>query len=104
VGPFADLGARSSRCTRTSFLTSPGVTSTTETCDDDSAARYFLMLDGLLQTAGATMLILGLALPSHHVVRDDAPYAGSAGSPVVVNVRPTTLGRGGYGLAIDGLF
>jgi hypothetical protein len=103
VGPFADLGARGSQCTRTSFPTSSG-TSTTEICNDDSAARFFLMLDGLLQTAGATMLILGLALPSHHLLRDDAPYAGSAGSPVVVNVRPTTLGRGGYGLAIDGLF
>src|SRR5262249_3684090 len=98
VGPFADLGARGSRCTRSTFPT-PSGTSTTEVCSDDSAARFFLMLDGLMQTAGATMLILGLALPTTHVIRDDAPYSGSA-SPVVVSVRPSSLGRSGYGLTI----
>jgi hypothetical protein len=104
VGPFADLGARGSQCSRNSFTVSPGVTSTTETCVNDSASRFFLMLDGLMQTAGATMLILGLALPSHLLVRDDAPYSGSAGTPVIWSVQPRTMGRGGYGVSIDGFF
>ena len=52
----------------------------------------------------ATTLILGLALPTHHLVRDDAPYTGSSASPVLMSVRPTTLGRGGYGLTVDGIF
>jgi hypothetical protein len=105
IGPFADLGARGSQCTRSTLGVSPGTTNTTESCVDDSGARFGLMLDGLLQTAGATMFILGLALPTHLLVRDDAPYRGSIGGiPVAWTVRPVTMGRAGYGLGIDGIF
>jgi len=104
VGPFADLGARGSQCTRNTFVVSAGVTNTTENCIDDSGARFFLMLDGLMQTAGATMLILGLALPSHLLVRDDAPYAAAAPAKGGWTLRPLTMGRSGYGVGVDGSF
>jgi hypothetical protein len=104
VGPFADLGARGSHCSRDTLLVSPGVTNTSETCVDDTAARFFLMLDGLMQTAGATMLILGLALPHHLLVRDDAPYTGSVPGQFAWTIGPRSMGRTGYGLGVDGVF
>lgn len=103
-GPFAALGARGSQCSTTTIPVSPGVTDTTQSCSDDSGARFFLMLDGLMQTAGATMLILGLALPTRLLVRDDAPFAASTGSHFAWTIRPKTMGRGGYGLGVDGVF
>jgi hypothetical protein len=103
-GPFADLAARGSQCSANTVVVSPGVTDTTQTCPDDSGARFFLMLDGLMQTAGATMLILGLALPNHLLVRDDAPYSGSTGSHFAWAIGPKAMGRTGYGLGVDGVF
>jgi hypothetical protein len=105
IGPFADLAARGSRCNRSTVATSPGTTSTTEFCDDDSGARFSLMFDGLMQTAGATLFILGFVLPSHLLVRDDAPYGGENGGPAIAwTVHPVKLGRGGYGIGVDGIF
>jgi hypothetical protein len=62
------------------------------------------MLDGLMQTAGATMLILGLALPQRLLVRDDAPYTGSSESRFAFTVGPHLMGRSGYGIAAAGVF
>jgi hypothetical protein len=105
IGPFADLAARASQqCTSNTVQVGPGQTDTTESCIDDSGARFTLMLDGLMQTAGATMLILGLALPTHLLVRDDAPYTGSTASHFAWTIRPKTMGRTGYGLGVDGVF
>jgi len=103
-GPFADLASRGSKCTTNTVPISPGVDNTTQFCDDDSGARFFLMLDGLMQVSGATMLILGLALPTRLLVRDDAPYTGSTGSNFAWTIRPKTMGRAGYGLGVDGVF
>jgi hypothetical protein len=100
-GPFVDLATRSDQC-------NPNVPSTGSTntvvCAGDSGARFFLMLDGLMQTAGATMLILGLALPQHLLVRDDAPYTGQNRSHFAWAVRPYSVGRSAYGLGVVGTF
>jgi hypothetical protein len=104
VGPFIDLAQRGDDCTRSTVVTGPGTTSTFETCSEDSSTRFFLMFDGLMQTAGATMLILGLALPQHVLVRDDAPYTGSTGSRFSWAVAPQRLGRSGYGIGLNGTF
>jgi hypothetical protein len=104
LGPFIDLASRGDRCTRSGQnFSSPGVTFTTDSCNDDGAARFFLMMDGIIQTAGATMLILGLALPQHVMVRDNAPFS-SDGWTFAWTVRPQRLGRSAYGLGIDGTF
>jgi hypothetical protein len=104
VGPFVDLGARGSQCTKSTTPVVNGISTTTETCVEDSSQRFFLMLDGLMQTAGATMLILGLALPNHLLVRDDAPYTGSNPTTFGWTVRPWAAGRTGYGVGVDGFF
>jgi hypothetical protein len=99
-GPFVNLASRSDECNPNGT----GSTSTTVTCAGDSSTRFFLMLDGLMQTAGATLLILGLALPQTIVVRDDAPYTGKNGSHVAWTISPYSMGRQGSGLAVVGIF
>jgi hypothetical protein len=100
VGPFADLVARKDKCTTvaTSFGTN------TSCSDDDTSTRFFLMADGLMEVAGGTLLILGLSLPQHVLVRDDAPYVGASGSRVAWSVAPRRFGHSGYGLGLDGTF
>jgi hypothetical protein len=100
VGPFVDLGNRKESC-NTSINGNIG---STTICQDDSSERFFLMADGLMQVAGATMLILGLALPQHLLVRDDAPFVGGKRSQFAWAVAPTTMGRSGYGLGMAGTF
>lgn len=69
--------------------------STDEFCDGDRAsARAVLVLDGLVQSAGATMLVIGLLVPRKRLVRDD----------VTLGLVPATLGRDGYGLGAVGTF
>ena len=104
VGPFIDLAQRGDDCTRNTVVTGPGMTSTYETCTEDSSTRFFLMFDGLMQTAGATMFILGLALPQHILVRDDAPFTGSSGSKFSWAVAPQRVGPTGYGVGLNGTF
>jgi hypothetical protein len=99
-GPFVNLASRSDDC-------NPNVSSGTNSsfqCAGDSSTRFFLMLDGLMQTAGATMLILGLALPQTLLVRDDAPYTGKHGTHVAWTISPYSMGRAGSGLALSGTF
>jgi hypothetical protein len=100
VGPFADLVARKDTCTTaaTSFGTN------TSCSNEDTSARFFLMADGLMQVAGSTLLILGLSLPQHVLVRDDAPYVGASDSRVAWSVAPRAFGRSGYGLGLVGTF
>jgi hypothetical protein len=50
------------------------------------------------------MLILGLALPQHLLVRDDAPYTGQNRSHFAWSVSPYATGRSGYGLGVTGIF
>jgi hypothetical protein len=100
-GPFVNLALRKNECDIPSVS---GSSSVTVSCSGDSATRFFLMLDGLLQTGGATMLILGLALPQRLLVRDDAPYVGSSRSHFAWAVAPQAMGRAGYGLSLAGIF
>lgn len=69
--------------------------STSDFCNGDrSSLRAALVLDGLVQSAGAAMLIIGIAVPRKRLVRDD----------VTLGFVPTTLGRDGYGLGAVGTF
>jgi hypothetical protein len=100
-GPFVDLGNRKENCT----TIGNGTFGSTTTCADDSSERFFLMADGLMQVAGATMLILGLALPQQLLVRDDAPFVGSKQkSQFAWGVAPQKMGRSGYGLGFAATF
>jgi hypothetical protein len=63
-------------------------------CGDRSALRAILVLDGIVQTAGAAMFVSGFAFPNRRLVRDD----------VTVGVVPVTLGRDGHGLGVVGTF
>lgn len=87
IGPWAMLaseGARDKSCT----VNDPF-------CDGSKAAlRSTLVLDGIVQAAGATMFIAGAFFPSTRLVRKD----------VVVSFVPTTFGHGGYGLGAVGTF
>ena len=101
IGPFVNLATRSDYC-------NPNGTSGTSTsfdCADDSGVRFFLMMDGLMQVAGATMFVLGLALPTTLLVRDDAPYVGKKpANQFAWTVQPYAVGRSGYGLGVLGTF
>lgn len=100
LGPFIDVGNRKEDCN----TFSNGNFGSTTTCTDDSSVRFFLMTDGLMQAAGAAMLILGFALPQRLLVRDDAPFVGSSGRQFVWSVAPRTFGRSGYGLGFGAIF
>jgi hypothetical protein len=70
-------------------------TCTSSFCDGSRAGlRSVLVLDGIVQVAGATMFIAGFAFPRTRLVRND----------VVVSVVPTTFGNGGYGIGAIGTF
>ncbi len=57
---------------------------------------FFLALDGLVQAGGAAMLIAGIAVPRHQLVRDR--YA-SLFLPM-----PMSFGRGSAGVGLGGTF
>jgi hypothetical protein len=59
-----------------------------------SGLRATLVLDGLMQTAGAIMFVSGFAFPRHRLVRND----------VTVSLAPTTFGPQSYGLGAVGTF
>jgi hypothetical protein len=59
-----------------------------------SGERAVLVLDGLVQAAGATMFFAGMLVPRLRLVRND----------VVVSVIPMELGHGAHGLGAVGTF
>jgi hypothetical protein len=61
----------------------------------DDTTRGFLIIDGLMQTAGAVMLIAGLASPKKVIAHD---FVGS------LHLAPATIGRTGYGGFLTGEF
>ena len=63
-------------------------------CGSHSSLRGALVLDGLMQGAGAAMLIVGIAVPKTRLVRRD----------VTVSMLPMPLGKDGYGLGAVGQF
>jgi hypothetical protein len=101
IGPFVNLTTRSDDCNPNSSTS--GATGFVE-CTGESSARFFLMMDGVMQTAGATLLILGLALQQQLLVRDDAPFTGKNGSHFAWTVSPYATGKQGYGVGVVGIF
>lgn len=71
----------------------PFVTMATE--QSEGAGTTVLAIDGIVQTGGLLMLVLGLALQKEELVRDD--YYEEA-----VRVEPMRMGRDGFGLGLGG--
>lgn len=65
-----------------------------EFCDSNAGLRGVLVLDGLVQTAGAVMFVLGVANPSKRLLRDDVSF----------RVAPMKIGKTGNGLGVVGTF
>ena len=61
----------------------------------DDTTRTFLIIDGLMQTGGAVMLIAGMASPKKVIARD---FVGS------LHFAPSPIGRTGYGGFLTGVF
>jgi len=61
---------------------------------DNSGLRAVLVLDGLVQTTGAVLLVAGIAIPRQRLVRQD----------VTVGIVPALVGNDGYGLGAVGTF
>jgi hypothetical protein len=59
------------------------------------AGAFWLAFDGVVQSAGVTMLVIGLAAPRTVLVRDDV------GRPSL-SLAPVALGRGTMGLGVVG--
>lgn len=57
---------------------------------------FFLALDGLVQAGGAALLIVGIAMPRHQLVRDR--YAS------LLFPMPVSFGNGSAGIALGGTF
>jgi hypothetical protein len=92
VGPWLMLlagGASDRPCTSSST-----VDFCSSSNSDRSGERALLVFDGLMQTAGATMFVLGMAFPRKRLVRED----------VSVSLVPAQLGRDGYGIGAVGTF
>jgi hypothetical protein len=67
---------------------------TYDNCGSRSGLRTALVLDGMMQAAGAAMLIVGIAVPKTRLIRKD----------VTVSMLPMPLGKDGYGLGAVGQF
>jgi hypothetical protein len=65
-----------------------------QVCEDRAALRGVLVFDGITQAAGATMLLIGLFVPSKRLVRD---YD-------TLRVVPVRLGHNGHGVGLVGAF
>ena len=71
--------------------------------DSSSTAKTFLTFDFLMQTTGAVLLIVGIALPHHLFVRDDAP-SSAGGVPFTWTIGPRAFEHQGGGLGAFGTF
>jgi hypothetical protein len=61
---------------------------------DNSGLRGVLVLDGLMQTAGATLLAVGFLYPRQRLVPN----------PLKLSFVPARIGQHGYGLGAVGTF
>jgi hypothetical protein len=88
IGPWLAIGARKTVCKRSVNQTlDQGLE-----CTSEALATTGLVFDGIVQTAGATLLIIGLVLPKKVLVRQD-----------VARFTFTRVGSG-YGITADGMF
>lgn len=91
LGPWLMMalgGAKDEPCTYGTYGTY------SSDCGSKAGLRTLLVLDGMMQAAGATMLIVGLAVPTTRIIRKD----------VTVSFAPMSLGKEGYGLGAIGQF
>jgi hypothetical protein len=91
IGPWLALGARKQVCTYKVSNTNTTVLDPVE-CTTDALAVTGLVFDGIVQTAGATLLVIGFALPKKVLVRQD-----------IAQITFTRIGSG-YGVAAHGSF
>jgi hypothetical protein len=92
VGPWAAIGARSYHCSNDPLLASKCVSG----AFSEVQTIAILSADGVVQTAGAVLFIVGLASGHDELVRSDVSTS--------VRIRPRSVGTGGIGLGIDGHF
>ncbi len=85
IGPWLTLGIRNHSCGSQDVGCDAG----------EVLARTFLVLDAVMQTTGAALLIWGVADRKQRVLRDDVVR--------VIGVAPTRVGSG-YGLGLLGTF
>jgi hypothetical protein len=88
AGPFLMIGARDGSCDEHT----EGSRQALE-CAGDVYLTMLLVLDGLVQTAGAALLLIGVTSPKKLWVRQD----------IALSVSPTRVGSG-YGLGMHGHF
>jgi len=86
LGPWITLATRE-KCS--------GYSSNNLNCLEDPSAQAMLVLDGIAQTAGAIMLIAGIAATKKVVVRD---FYSS------LHFAPARMGKLGYGGVLSGEF
>jgi hypothetical protein len=92
LGPWITILARDKNS-----VCEPRIGGGTPICyeEPDNALRTVLILDGITQTAGAIMLIYGLASPKKVITRD---FVGS------LEFTPAPMGKLGYGGVLRGSF
>jgi hypothetical protein len=86
LGPFITLGRRRADCHAGSEAVS---------CFGDVMLGFALVLDGMVQTAGATLLLIGVSTRKTELVRNDL---------ATVSLLPGPIGKSGYGLHAIGSF
>lgn len=91
AGPWITLGRRNSSC-NDSDPNQEGDGTGWE-CLGDLFLGLGLIMDGMVQAAGGTLLLIGYTNPKTHVIRDGAK----------VNVQPMSVGSG-HGLGVTGSF
>jgi hypothetical protein len=91
LGPWITLASRHrSHC---NGATASASASSVDECLDsstDNLVQTTLVLDGLVQGAGAAMLIVGMASPKKMLVRDIGGF----------QLSPVQIGRAGYGMML----
>lgn len=92
IGPWAAIGARSYHCTNDPLQANQCISG----AFSEVQTIAILSADGVIQTAGAVLFVVGLASGHDELVRDDLP--------VSFRVLPRTMGADGLGLGVDGHF
>lgn len=92
AGPWLALSGRRDPCETVKDDTE--MSSDVGKCVAEPMVRGMLVLDGVLQAAGAVLLIVGASSSETRIVRKEAQLVAS----------PSPVGRDGYGLAMAGRF
>jgi hypothetical protein len=107
VGPFGALLTQEVSCDDDQVLVSASAESCTRAVLDAARRSLLLLVDGLFQITGATLLVVGLSTGDSSLVRDGAPHSAGASSPTDRGVRlnvSTRLSPDLYGLSVSGSF